>query len=29
VGVGAIQPGDTPQSVMARADEAMYRVKAA
>lgn len=29
VGVGAIQPGDTPESVMARADKAMYRVKAA
>lgn len=27
VGVGAIQPGDTPQSVMTRADKAMYRVK--
>jgi diguanylate cyclase (GGDEF)-like protein len=27
VGVALIQPGDTPQSVMARADKAMYRVK--
>jgi diguanylate cyclase (GGDEF)-like protein len=29
VGVGVIQAGDTPASVMARADEQMYRVKAA
>ncbi len=29
VGVGIIQPGDTPEAVMARADKAMYRVKAA
>lgn len=29
VGATAIRPGDTPQSVMARADKAMYRVKAA
>jgi diguanylate cyclase (GGDEF)-like protein len=29
VGVGAIEPGDTPESVMARADRAMYRIKAA
>jgi diguanylate cyclase (GGDEF)-like protein len=29
VGVGAIRPGDTPETVIARADKAMYRVKAA
>ena len=29
VGVGAIRPGDDPQSVIARADRQMYRVKGA
>lgn len=29
VGVGMIQAGDDPQSVMDRADQEMYRVKAA
>lgn len=29
VGVGAIKPGDTPQSVIERADKEMYRVKTA
>ena len=29
VGVGVIQPGDTPQAVIDRADKEMYRVKAA
>jgi len=28
VGVGVIKPGDTPQSVLARADKEMYRIKA-
>ncbi len=27
VGVGVIQPGDTPESVLARADQQMYRIK--
>lgn len=29
VGVGKIEPGDTPEAVLARADKEMYRVKAA
>ena len=28
IGVGMIQPGDTPESVLARADKEMYRIKA-
>ena len=29
IGVTAIQPGDSPQSLLSRADQAMYRVKSA
>jgi diguanylate cyclase (GGDEF)-like protein len=29
VGVGVVEPGDTPESVIARADHSMYRMKAA
>jgi diguanylate cyclase (GGDEF)-like protein len=29
IGVGMIQPGDDPSSVIARADKAMYRIKSA
>jgi diguanylate cyclase (GGDEF)-like protein len=28
IGVGEIRPGDTPQTVLARADKEMYRIKA-